>query len=223
MRNSQVIRTKGYRFYFTIAVLTLFIQSCIDKPKTNTWSKFPYQNEVEINDSCIYLIHSGGALGTSTVIELNPLREQFNTVLFEFDSYKLNGHPIKISKKYSIHIASLTIPHVESIEQSNKKIIEQYSQHDTLVGYVDYSFYLPKQNKMFWINVFDGINKNESVALAWIQNNISKISLKENINYQMLTKRKKSYTSLSLDSLDRSYLIPTKELTNLPRYFSCPR
>jgi len=191
--------------------------SAIDK-----YAHFTLTNEIEINDSCIYLMHPSGYVDGAAIIEINLNKQEYNTSLLEFDESNINGTKLKIKQSYQFQLSNLEFSNIEQLGEPDDKLIEKYRTNDSIV-YFDYTFYFPKKDKLFWVNVYDGIDENERLVLEWIKKNITKISVKENINYRMLTENIKDVTQLSVDSLNRRYIIPEKELTGIPLYLRLPK
>jgi hypothetical protein len=226
MKNSlaPVINKTKINVIVLCAAIPFFLANCSDKREKRRYTnldkyhRFIFRNEIKVNDSCIYLLHPYGSVGHNTIIELNLYKEGLNTLLREFDGYSLNGNDLQIKRDYYFHLKNTDLPPVECLDKPNPKLVYQYERIDSIL-FFDYTFYLPKEDKLCWVNTYDGINSCERLVLSWIKKRITRISIIENINYRVLEEHKKSFLDISVDSLKRSYIIPRYELSDLPPWF----
>ena len=214
--------TKNNNLCVVFFIMFIILQACsLEDNSSSQKNDYSFMKEIQINDNCIYLIQLYGHFNLVSILSLNTDQKiYFNSELVKLNSYNENGIPLKIKRTYTFHLEMNKFPKIKMLQIPDKNLIEKYLKSDSLSSfYSDYLFYFPKEDKMCWINIFDGINETERKALIWIEKNITTISIEENVNYLMLAHNKRSYTDLNPDKLKRWYIIPQRELSGIPTYF----
>lgn len=211
--------------FICMSLLTIILCSCNQKEEKTTRNldeitKSPIFSLIELDSNCIYIVHNGGLMGTETVIQINPTKSENNTTLLEYDSYTRNSNSLKIIKSYVCQIKIVDEPNFSKLKVRDLGLVLEYKKSDKIWSYFDYSIYLPKEDKTYWINPYDGIDSTERESLNWIQKYVSKISIKEAVNYYAFEETKKSLDKIDKELFNDSYIIPNKELTGLPKYIN---
>lgn len=204
-----------------IVCLSIFFIGCKNKKEIenfNSITSSPLFKFVEINSKNFYILHNGGLMGTETLIEIAPSKSKFNTTLLEYKAYSRNNNPLEIVKTYKLHLKNVSKPDFSKLSLMDEELVLSYEKSDSIWHYFDYSIYVPSENKTYWINPYNGIDKNEGETLKWIKENISKISVKEAVNYAMFNETKKTIDNVNKNLYYDNYIISNNELCGLPHF-----
>mgnify|MGYP001385429454 CR=1 FL=1 len=117
------------------------------------------------------------------------------------------------------YVFDLSIPETPSFSKLkilNKTDLDAHYYSEDIYRTVEsYYIFIPKENKMYWINLNDGKSKSEAIVLKWINQIVSKISFKEDLYFNYVIKKitiKNNIISIdTLSKIEDKYIIPLSE------------